>query len=68
MSTCPLTGKVSDSLFICTNPHMPDDVFICMGCPAFDPIILKLFPETALILIEENDVEDEIDEIEGELE
>ncbi len=72
MSTCPLTGKVSDGLLTCVNTYtlyMPDDIFICMMCPAFDPIIHEMFPETKAVIVDGfNDmVEDEINEIEGEL-
>lgn len=64
---CPLTGKMSDGLFTCTDPHLPDDIFICEACPAFDPIIHDLFPETRLVSVDESVIEDKIDEIEGEL-
>ena len=71
MNTCPLTGKISDGLLACTNTYtlyMPNDIFVCMMCPAFDPIIHEMFPETKLVSVDERMVEDEIKEIEGELE
>ena len=62
MAICPLTGKVSDGL------NVPNDIFICMTCPAFDSIIYDRFPETKLVSVDESAAEDEINEIGGKLE